>query len=301
MGCYPRHVVIQVLRRGSYRRTQGSKPGRNIPPVRLIYTDEAGVGANEPDTVVVGVIVSADAQWRRAAAAVLELLSTVPEPYRAGFISHASSVFHDEHLREHWSFDARLAFLHGMMSIPARLGLGVAWGLSRRRLKIELMPGHTLEQAQHAFAFQNCLAQADRVIRIFAHPAEVTVVVAEDSPDMRPFLRHVAGLLSARPLTIPIEHVRSSLDEHGVETRRAVEYSIERMIDTIHFAAKNQAILLQIADACAYGLRRYFMSKPFAAEFARSIAGRDPQEAFGGPAPDSPWASGAFPILASPP
>jgi hypothetical protein len=266
--------------------------------VRLIYADEAGVGANEPDTVVVGVIVNADTQWRRAAAAVLELLSTVPEPYRAGFISHASSIFHDKHLREHWSFGDRLAFLHGMMSIPARLGLGIAWGLSRRSLKIDLMPGYTLEQAQHAFAFQNCLAQADRIIRAFAHPTEVTAVVAEDSPDMRHFLRHVAGLLSMRPLTIPIEHVRSSKDEHGVEARRPVEYRIERMIDTIHFAAKEQAILLQIADACAYGLRRYFMDKPFAAEFARSVAGRDPQAAFGGPALDSPWAAGAFPILA---
>ena len=184
------------------------------------------------------------------------------------------------------------------MSIPARLGLGIAWGLTRRSLKIKLMPGYTLAQAHHAFSFQNCLAKADEILRLCTNPSEVAVVVAEDSPDMRPFLKHVADLISWRPLTIPSEFVAYSRDEHGASAQRQVEYRIERMIDTIHFAAKREAILLQIADACAYGLRRYFMDKPYSAEFAQCIAGRDPQEAFGGPSLETPWACGAFPIMA---
>ena len=55
--------------------------------VRFIYIDEAGISAHEPATIVVGVIINADNQWRATEAAVNELFDTAVPPSCAKALS----------------------------------------------------------------------------------------------------------------------------------------------------------------------------------------------------------------------
>jgi hypothetical protein len=48
---------------------------------------------------------------------------------------------------------------------------------------------------------------------------------------------------------------------------------ISRIKDGAHFVGKADAPLLQIADACAFGLRRFFAEQKFGDEFVQSILG----------------------------
>jgi hypothetical protein len=69
-------------------------------PVRFIYTDEAGISASEPVTVVAALIVHADTQWHKAANLINALLGYVPKRYQEGFVFHATSIWGNPNLRE---------------------------------------------------------------------------------------------------------------------------------------------------------------------------------------------------------
>lgn len=97
--------------------------------VRFIYLDEAGISAHEPVTVVAGIIVHADTEWRLAEQGMNEVLEAVPERYRDGFIFHATSIWSDPKLREGWSKDDRLGLLHAMMALPRKLNIPITLGM----------------------------------------------------------------------------------------------------------------------------------------------------------------------------
>src|ERR1700730_11551298 len=44
---------------------------------------------------------------------------------------------------------------------------------------------------------------------------------------------------------------------------------------SLHFESKQDGPLLQIADACAFGIRRFFAKQDFGTEFVRAIFGSD--------------------------
>jgi hypothetical protein len=51
------------------------------------------------------------------------------------------------------------------------------------------------------------------------------------------------------------------------------EVKIERIMDSPEFAKKRTTPFLQIADACAWGLRRFFFKPDFGVQYAKSILG----------------------------
>jgi hypothetical protein len=85
-------------------------------PVRFVYTDEAGTSANEPTTIVVGLIVDADNQLMTAEAAINEILGAVLSKFREKFIFHATDVWGSEKYREEWTVPIRLAQTHTICS-----------------------------------------------------------------------------------------------------------------------------------------------------------------------------------------
>ena len=203
--------------------------------VRFVYVDEAGTSAEEPVSVVVGIIVHADKQWRLIESKVAEVLKVIPDCYQTGFIFHAKAVWGSKKFRENWSKQERLALLHEMMSIPRQLRIPIALGIVRRNHpSLDTLPPSLAEhEFHHAYAFWLCVCQADKFLRNHAAPNEVGTVVAEDVPKMRKFLREV---LSVPEMTFSTQHLRLTPKE--VSINATSEFRITRIIDTIHFVEK---------------------------------------------------------------
>lgn len=231
--------------------------------MRYIYVDEAGTSKKEPVTVVVGIIVQADKAWRSVEREINAALSLVPERHRSGFVFHAKSVWGDPAFREGWSKEDRLALIEHMASIPVRYGLSIALGTVRRD-----SGGHetikeydinvSLEQWHHMLAFSSCLIRADTFLRERTEQ-EMGTVVVEDIPEMRTKLRQafkVASLLTMPEHQVTFIPTKREL-ETGIQTQTHVS-GIENIQSSVHFVAKDNDPFLQVADACAFSLRRFF-------------------------------------------
>ena len=48
---------------------------------------------------------------------------------------------------------------------------------------------------------------------------------------------------------------------------------VTRIRNSVHFVEKGEDPLVQVADACAYGFRRYFAKEKFGLEFVQAILG----------------------------
>jgi hypothetical protein len=247
-------------------------------PVRYIFMDEAGISAKETVTVVVGIIAHADEHVMSAEALALETLNGVPQALRDGFKFSAKNVFGDEaHQEAGWSLTDRLDLLTGMMSIPRRIRMAVAFGLSWRgasELSEDNLKNMRAEQWDHFTAFTVCVARADRGIRRHAGPREVATIVAEDVPEMKNMLKSVPHILRKKGTVLSDRLLRlTETDIAAGYLTQSGDMRVERIRNSVHFVEKNEDPLVQVADACAYGLRRYFEGQKFGLEFARAIVG----------------------------
>jgi hypothetical protein len=268
-------------------RCSGALWGNKL--LRFVYMDEAGTSAKEPVTIVVGLIVNADDQLMFAETAVNEVLGAVPQKFKKGFVFHAKEVWGSQVYREEWAMADRLALLHSMMSLSKRMKIPIALGMMRRDAQVPANVSEaaemTPEQYHHWMSFIMCVARADKYIRDHAGLREVAAVVAEDVPPMRKFLRVVPKLLKTNPYTAKPDSLRPTLAEvaAGYMTQQS-EMRASRIRQSIHFVEKEDDPILQMADACAFGFRRYFSEQKFGKDFLRSILGREiVAEDFAGP------------------
>ncbi|ACT50853.1 DUF3800 domain-containing protein [Methylovorus glucosotrophus] len=245
--------------------------------MRFIFMDEAGTSAKEPVTVVVGLIADADKHIHAAEKLVKETLGSVPPQFQDGFVFHATQVFGDRKYQESWSMTDRLHLLKCMMSIPRKIGMSITISAHwRGSVDYNLGSQSSLspDQFEHLMAFSTCLAISDRNIRRHGRPTETAFIVAEDVPAMRKYLKNSASSYRDRPLYIPPELLRTtSKDEAAGYMTQSGELRITRIRNSVHFVDKAEDPLVQLADACAYGCRRYFAKEKFGNEFVDSILG----------------------------
>ncbi len=246
--------------------------------MRLVFVDEAGTSAHEPITIVVGLIAHADEHVMSGEALVHETLGAVPKQFADSFVFHSTDVFQNPKYQEAWGLTDRLNLLQGMMRIPHRLGMGVCVAAMWRGAVD--FKGHgvglSVAQSDHLHTFALCLGHADNEIRNNASPSEVAMVVAEDVPEMRRFLRIVPRVYRNNPIMISQAHMRKTVsDEEAGYIRQSGDFRITRIRNSVHFVEKADDPLVQVADACAYGLRRYFAEEKFGVEFARATVGSE--------------------------
>jgi hypothetical protein len=246
--------------------------------VRYIFVDEAGTSAREPISVVVGLVANADEHVMSAEALVLEALRGVPSQFRDGFKFSAKTVFGDEKYQSEWSLTDRLSLLHQMMSIPSRVGMAISVA-AQWRGAVDFSEGYgklglTPAESDHMQAFKLCLAMADRGIRREAGPREVATVVAEDHPTMKRYLKQVPTMLRNVPVHLKPDFLRQTeADREAGYLTQTGDIRVERIRSAVHFVAKEDDPLVQVADACAYGVRRFLNSEKFGVEFVRKIFG----------------------------
>ena len=260
-------------------RSLSGEPLAGDSAVRFIFVDEAGTSALEPYTVVVGIVLHADAHLMAAEARLNEILGGVPEPYKADFTScHATDVWNNPKYRPEWELTDRLAFLCEIMRIPRSMGMAVSMAIVSQDAPDNAgltALGMSSEQQQHLLAFRSCLGRADKYIREYAHPREVATVIAEDVRNMRRYLAETTSGMRGqfgpthRP---PADQIDRSLGFNTQETQDR----ITRIRQSIHFVGKDEEPMTQVADACAFGLRRFFSGLEFGDQFGHAVMGSLP-------------------------
>ena len=120
------------------------------------------------------------------------------------------------------------------------------------------------EKQHHIQAFSLCVASADMYLRKHCAANEVAAVVAEDDTEMRRFLREAGETWKKHSLVLDGESLNPTTEEKktGLKLQDGT-LKIERVVDRVHFAEKEHAPLLQLADACAFTVQRYFSKKSF--------------------------------------
>lgn len=219
--------------------------------MRLVYLDEAGTSAAATWIAVAGVIVQGDHQWREADRRIAALIERyIPATDRPDFAFHATDVFHGsryfDRSQPQWATrEQRWPILTDLAQILADLELPVVVGIEEKSPYWGEAPPPPTENL-HTWSALNCLYWADLWLDAFA-PDELATVVHEDGPLAKPLIKNLVRACRY-PERMPEDGSLSIAEAYGLP--------FEHIIDTVHFAEKSDARLLQLADLCAFMIGR---------------------------------------------
>jgi len=254
-------------------------------PVRYVYVDEAGTSAREPASVVAAAIVQPDDHWHLVQSEINRLVQLhVPLSLQPKFIFHALQVFNGGKDRDLWAPDSRWKLMKAMASLPRRLHVPISYGMVRRSTTRETVESTASQRRKlkphefdHFMAFVYCIAAADKYLRKNTGDNEVATLVAENVDNMKHALKLVPGFLKNHPYTMEPEDLRHDVSDITKEQIKNGELiTVNKIVDGVHFAEKADAPLLQVADACAFVLRRWIARESRGEELVQEMLGRVP-------------------------
>jgi hypothetical protein len=230
--------------------------GQNL--VRLVYLDEGGSDFKAPVLAVAGVLVHGDAEWPEVTKRIDALIEKyIPEPDRPGFVFHAKDIYHgaryfDRRKPEWADRNKRVKLLDEIALIIEELHLPVVVGFyAKDKFGVGLLTPDDGPKFRgnliHSTAAVDCLIGADQWLAKYA-PAELATVVHEDGTPAKPLIKRILQRLRSREAML----------QGGLEEKHLAEFHLPltRIIDTVHFADKQDAKPLQLADLCAFILAR---------------------------------------------
>src|SRR5262249_51248901 len=151
--------------------------------VRLVYLDESGISVNESVTVVAGVIIDPDKQWKLVAEYLNSLLlEYVPVEHHVGFAFHAKELFHGSKRFDpaHYPADRRRELLRKLVEIPARFRLPTVYGYSDKiplqnwlRMYPTKKQQRDMRAIHHAMTYSYCTVAVERYMREIAGSEEL--------------------------------------------------------------------------------------------------------------------------------
>jgi hypothetical protein len=245
--------------------------GRTV--VRVVYSDESGVGniKKEPVTVVTAIVLNVDDQWDSVAEALFRILSdTPPELQYRGQLK--GSLLYQATRK---GISGASTALTQILSIPTRERIGLIYAAVDRQgcLTTLHLPKEESPAREYNIAFAECLKRVDTAARIFA-PLERLLWVAHRSDSKRePSTTHHHFM--HRVLTgirVTDEGVRLFPGASGIAPS-GVRSSI---VDTIYFGNTENSMALQLADVCCstitlHLLERFYNWSPIVAPFYELI------------------------------
>lgn len=149
------------------------------------------------------------------------------------------------------------------MFVPRRLGMSICIS-AQWRGAIDYPPemqqlGLSPWQCDLFMAFRDCIAASDEWIRNNAAGLEGGTVVAEENHEMRKFLQDLPRKIREEPWNVSVNGGNrwtiSDL-EQGYQGQSG-DKRVTRIRNSIHFVGKRDEPLVQVADACAFGIRRF--------------------------------------------
>jgi hypothetical protein len=226
--------------------------------VRLIYLDESGINERDEHLCVAGVIVHGDTQWRQVRDAIAKVVSDwLPPSDHRDFIFHATDLFHGSDYWDRWVWpeEIRHQILRELIAVIVDHELPVvAHARSREAFGAGVLQGKSsLPQNKTAIMYgmaaAQCIAVADHWIRRVC-PSENASVTAEDADRVKEMMKKAVQVLQSPYLIYP--------HEPGSVPRLPLRH----IIDSINYHEKTRAPMLQLADVCAFVLRRSLSGKP---------------------------------------
>jgi hypothetical protein len=240
--------------------------------VRLVYLDEAGRSRNEGRYLVVaGAIVHGDQQYREVDAYLRDLRDTHFPGDADGVAFHAKDIWHGtgRFPRETWARTKRVELLQRLIEVPEKFGLYLVCGLVRweafpTTIVLPDVKDGTREIAAHASAILMCALSVEEWMRL-AFPNENAMLYAEDTDRVKRVVKTVH-----RQCKDP-KWAEQFLQQSSAKTTLL---PFTHIIDTVHFVEKADSRLLQVADVCAFFIRRYLNGSADAAPFYQRIVRR---------------------------
>ena len=216
--------------------------------MRFIYLDEAGISGPEPVTVIAAIIVEADIQRAEVFRNMANIVrSRVLLEHRPTFIFHAKDIFGGGGVfdRKQFSLDNRLEIIAELAKIPKSLNVPICFSYRHRNFgKGQTSDIPKVEIDDYFIALVQVIAYANSYIRLNC-PNEVGVVVSENNNELRRRASRVNSFLANREMAA---HAPESLRQH---------LPVTNLVGPVYFAEKHEEPLLQIADTCAFIVRRF--------------------------------------------
>jgi hypothetical protein len=245
--------------------------GHNL--ARCIYLDESGT-CSEQTLVVAGVIINIDAQYE----AIAEQLRGIARKYVPslkehevrGFIFHAKDLFHGTGRtlfdRRKFDIDRSREALKELLAIPSKFHLPTPFGfIKQQQLPPKTQRARDLIAINHSIAFSRCVVEAERYMR--RQPSELAMVIAENNDQTKEILK--IGYEMLQGISEPTDLELWSVAYAGMKDF----LPIKKIVHESHFADKNGAYLLQIADACAFIIRYLLEKKPGVEDLVEAFSG----------------------------
>ena len=186
-----------------------------------------------------------------------------------------------------WTFVERVEFLEKVMSLPGRYGASIAFGvhchgtdiglddLFKMKALTKLQRWELSQWLPHALALEICLDRASRLIRRERGEQAVGSPIYEDLPERRRLINAALQMVRDRsnPRTAKqkedAEAHRRLMEAHGAHINTA-----EAIAGNFRFAKKGEDRLLEFADVCAYGLRRWYSKLGHGEAYYKAMGGK---------------------------
>lgn len=228
--------------------------------MRVAYLDEAGISnqKHEPTVVMAGVIVHGDRHWKAISLSLQEIAARhVPNPeQRRRLTFHAAELYSGGQFfnRDNWPLEKRLAILEDIVKLIPEHGVQVIAGW-RRRDDTPNYYAYSQTEIAYLSGYIECIHSIEQWMNQNA-PGEVCAVIAEDGPGIKGKFRRMHDRM-----------LRGGM----MYKERYLLPPITKVIDTVHFVEKQQSSLLQLADACAFVIKRNQMNDQHVARFMRYL------------------------------
>jgi hypothetical protein len=247
------HDTIDIPARSA--RALGGHRLDEVRAMRIAYLDEGGISKNEPWVVVAGIIPDPDLHYHAIEDALDAIRQTLPEHRRESAIFHAMDIHHGTKAfprAEYPDPEKRFELLRAVAGIPAALGLQVVFHhVEKEALRASFREhdwGMNFDSHAHFIAAAQCFGQVEHFMRALGE-GEVAHIVAENNDNVRKRLRSVYNWLR-------------TMKPSGDELERQVlgdSLPFRRIIDAPLFAEKRESAPLQVADVCAWAIKRKLM------------------------------------------
>lgn len=226
--------------------------------MRIAYLDEAGIAGppQEPIVVVAGVIVHAEEQLLAIEARLREIVAAhLPEKDREGFILHCIELFSGGKTlkREEWDRERRWKIIDDLVQVPKQFNLPVIFSyvdlevLKKRRPHLDK---RELIIAGQTISAMNCVCGIERYIREKTPEKELGIVIYENNDTARNAVRDMHNYMRDPKLIVG-----------DVPNPMARILPLTRVVEAATFAEKSESSLLQLADICAFVIKRRMMCK----------------------------------------
>jgi hypothetical protein len=246
----------------------GGVPLKGDRLVRLTFLDEAGISnpTQEPIVVIAGIVVHGDVQYKPLRARIQKVVEDwIPPQDRDGFIFHATDLFSGGGYfsRNLWPLCIRWQILEELCSIPYEFDLPIVFGFQNRWAVPRTFEGKAVKDNIHTaamqlIAFTHCLIGIERWMRAETDPSENVMLIAEDKPEVKSAFKEIHRV-AQNP-----DKIKQSIPAKLAESE---ELPVTRIVDDIYFTDKQGSVPLQIADVCAFVIKRHLMKRDYIYRF----------------------------------